>query len=68
MRLARSVLQNLEGTEIFGIIGFIIFFAFFIGVLLYVIRMKKNKVDEYSQLPLSRDEDDLESETENHQA
>jgi cbb3-type cytochrome oxidase subunit 3 len=66
MRLARSVLQNLEGVNIFGIIGFIIFFAFFIFVLTYVIRMKKNKVDEYSKLPLSRDEDDPESETENH--
>ena len=59
MRLARSVLQNLEGTDIFGIIGFIIFFIFFIGVLIYVLKLKKKKVEEYSKLPLSEDENDI---------
>lgn len=65
MRLARSVLENLEGTQIFGIIGFLIFFTFFIGVLIYVIKMRKNKVDEYSRLPLSGDEDNSAPASEN---
>jgi cbb3-type cytochrome oxidase subunit 3 len=56
MRLGRSVLQNLEGTDIFAIIGFIIFFTFFILVIIYVVRLKKTKVDEYSRLPLENDD------------
>jgi len=61
MSLVRSVIENLKGTEIFGIIGFFIFFTFFIGVVIYVVRMRKNKVDEYSRLPLIGDEDEIRS-------
>lgn len=61
MSLVRSVIENLKGTEIFGIIGFFIFFTFFIGVVIYVVRMRKNKVDEYSCLPLIGDENEIPS-------
>lgn len=61
MSLVRSVIENLKGTEIFGIIGFFIFFTFFIIVVIYVVRMRKNKVDEYSRLPLIGDEDEIPS-------
>jgi hypothetical protein len=56
MRLGRSVLQNLEGTDIFAIIGFIIFFTFFILVIIYVVKMKKAKVEEYGNMPLENDD------------
>lgn len=56
MRLGRSVLDNIAGLEIFAIIGLIIFFSFFIGLLIWVIRMKKKKAEEYSRLPLEEDE------------
>lgn len=63
MRLARSVLENIAGLEIFAIIGIIIFFTFFIFLVFWVIRMRKQKVEEYSRLPLASDEDDVYSET-----
>jgi cytochrome c oxidase cbb3-type subunit IV len=58
MRLGRSVLDNVAGLEIYAIIGIVIFFAFFIGLIIWVVSMKSKKVDEYSRLPLARDEDD----------
>ncbi|MBE0661802.1 MAG: CcoQ/FixQ family Cbb3-type cytochrome c oxidase assembly chaperone [Bacteroidales bacterium] len=58
MRLARSVLDDIAGLEIYAIIGILIFFTFFIFLVIWVIRMKKRKVEEYSRMPLESDEDD----------
>lgn len=58
MRIARSVLENVAGLEIFAIIGILIFFSFFVGLLIWVLRMKKSRVDEFSRLPLEEDADD----------
>ncbi len=57
MRLGRSVLDNIAGLEIYAIIGIVIFFTFFIGLIVWVVSMKSKKVDEYSRLPLASDED-----------
>lgn len=59
------MLDNVAGLEIYAIIGIIIFFTFFIALIVWVIRMKKGKVDEYSQLPLATDEDDATSTADN---
>jgi cytochrome c oxidase cbb3-type subunit IV len=64
MRLGRSVLDNIGGLDIFAIIGLIIFLSFFIALMIWVIRMKKKKVDEYSRLPLEDDETDPSSDSE----
>lgn len=56
MRLARSVLDNAEGLNIFAYIGMTIFVILFVLLIIYVIRMRKSKVDEYSRLPLEEDE------------
>lgn len=58
MRLGRSVLDNIAGLEIYAIIGIVIFFTFFIGLIVWVVSMRSKKVDEYSRLPLTSDEDD----------
>ena len=62
MRLGRSVLENIAGMEIFAIIGILIFFSFFIGLLIWVIRLKTNKVDEFSRMPLEQDDEEGETE------
>lgn len=62
MRLARSVLENATGNDIFAIIGILIFFSFFVGLIWWVIRMKAPKVKEYSRLPLDDGEEDTDSE------
>jgi cytochrome c oxidase cbb3-type subunit IV len=58
MRLARSVLDSITGLEIYAIIGILIFFTLFIIMIVWVIRMKKKKVEEFSRIPLKEDEDD----------
>jgi cytochrome c oxidase cbb3-type subunit IV len=63
MRLARSVLNEITGMEIFATIGILIFFTFFIVLIIWVVRMRKRKIEEYSRMPLANDEDDAFSET-----
>jgi cbb3-type cytochrome oxidase subunit 3 len=67
MRLGRSVLENIAGMEIFAIIGILIFFSFFIGLLIWVIRLKANKVDEFSRMPLEQDDEESEPELLNNE-
>lgn len=61
MGLGRSVLQSLEGTGIFAIIGIIIFFILFIILMIRIFKMKKETVDEYKNLPLEDDDETGES-------
>jgi cytochrome c oxidase cbb3-type subunit IV len=56
MRLARSVLDNATGLDIYAIIGLVIFFSFFIGLIFWVVNLKKSNVEDYSRLPLTEDE------------
>lgn len=45
-------LNSIEGVEIFPIISLILFFAFFIGMLFWVLRMDKKYITEMENLPL----------------
>jgi cbb3-type cytochrome oxidase subunit 3 len=56
MKLVRHYLESIEGVAIFQIIPLIIFFVFFIAVIWYVIKMKKEDVQRYSNIPLNNDE------------
>ena len=51
--------RNLFHVEIYALIGFIIFFTFFIFVSVQAFRMKKDEVNKLSSMPL----DDSELET-----
>ncbi|WP_395049547.1 CcoQ/FixQ family Cbb3-type cytochrome c oxidase assembly chaperone [Flavobacterium sp.] len=46
-------LETIEGIETYPIISLLIFFAFFIGLGLWVFSYKKDKIDEMSQIPLN---------------
>ncbi|OFX57915.1 MAG: hypothetical protein A2066_05785 [Bacteroidetes bacterium GWB2_41_8] len=47
-----DTLRNIFHVEIYALIGFIIFFTFFILVSINAFRMKKEEVDEISAMPL----------------
>ncbi|HCY43792.1 MAG TPA: CcoQ/FixQ family Cbb3-type cytochrome c oxidase assembly chaperone [Prolixibacteraceae bacterium] len=47
-----DTLRNIFHVEIYALIGFIIFFTFFILVSINAFRMKKEEVDEISNMPL----------------
>lgn len=48
----KETLQSVLHVEIYALIGFIIFFTFFIFVSIQAFRMKKEEVDQISNMPL----------------
>lgn len=51
-----DTLRNIFHVEIYALIGFIIFFTFFIFVTINAFRMKEEEVEEFSNLPLDDQE------------
>lgn len=48
----KETLRSIDGVSLFPVIAILIFVIFFLIVLYFVIRMDKNKVQEFSSLPL----------------
>ena len=48
----REVLRSIDGVEVFPIISLLIFFAFFVGVVVWSIRLDHQRVSEMAHLPL----------------
>lgn len=47
----KETLNSILNVEVYAIIGFFIFFSFFIFVSIHAFRMRKEEVDEFSNLP-----------------
>ena len=50
--MVEKVLNNIGGVGIFGVISICLFFAFFIGMLIWVARLKKTYLNSMRNLPL----------------
>ena len=48
-----NILEAMEGVDIYQLASLLIFVSFFLGVLVYVVRLKKEDADRMSQLPLN---------------
>jgi len=48
----KDILNSISGVELYPIIALIIFFTFFTTMVIWVIKMDKNKVKKMSHLPL----------------
>jgi len=59
LKFIKGYVSSIDGIEIYPIISFIIFFAFFIGVTFFVITAKKNYIEELSNLPFDDGEADI---------
>jgi len=46
-------LESIEGIVSYPLTSMLLFIPFFIGVVIYTIRMKKEDADKMSQLPLN---------------
>ena len=46
-------METIDGIEIFPLISFVIFFLFFIGLIIYAMRLSKASIEEMSSIPLS---------------
>lgn len=56
LKFIKHHMETIAGIEIYPLISFIIFFTFFIGLLVWVIAMKKSYVAELEQIPLTENE------------
>ena len=67
--MIKNVVEHIGGVGLYGIISVSLFFAFFIGMLIWALRLKKNYLNSMRQLPLdggevapeNRNEDNLKS-------
>ncbi len=48
----KNVLQNIDNIAIWPVISFVIFFAFFAGLLLYVLLVDKKFINHMKSMPL----------------
>jgi cytochrome c oxidase cbb3-type subunit IV len=62
----REHLQSADNLAIYPIISLIIFFLFFMGLLYYVKKLDKNRVNEISKIPLDSGDDNLEPASPTH--
>jgi len=49
-------LTSIDGVEIFPIISLVIFFAFFVGMIIYIAKIDKKTVDEIKNIPLEEED------------
>ena len=54
--MIRNVLEQIGGVGVYGAISLALFFAFFAGMLVWVLRMRKPYISEMSALPLQTDD------------
>ena len=45
-------METIAGVAIYPIVSLLIFFFFFVGLAVWVLYYKKEKIDELSQIPL----------------
>ena len=58
--MRRDVIETIQGIEIYPLISLVIFVAFFIGLIYYVVRLRKSDIDRWKEMPLDDDEPDNE--------
>jgi len=62
--MIRDALSHLGGVGIYGVISICLFFAVFLGLLIWAFRLKQPWLNAMSRLPLDPDDNDDDSTTE----
>ena len=58
LKYIKGNLESIDGIEIYPIISFLIFFTFFVGLSIYVFKMKKERINDLKNIPLE-DENEM---------
>jgi hypothetical protein len=53
--MIRQTLETISGVSVYPLISFSIFFIFFMGLIIYVISIRKKYIEEVSHLPLEEE-------------
>lgn len=64
--MIRNVLEHIGGIERYGVISILLFFACFIGVLVWVILLKKPYLNRMAAKPLEPDSPEPSTEEHRH--
>jgi hypothetical protein len=51
--MIKEILRSIEGVEIYPIISLLIFFAFFIVMAIWLIKMDKNRITKMKNIPFN---------------
>ncbi|HPQ07978.1 MAG TPA: CcoQ/FixQ family Cbb3-type cytochrome c oxidase assembly chaperone [Bacteroidia bacterium] len=51
LRFVKHHLENILGIEIYPLISFVIFFLFFIGVLIWLLKVDKKHIQKLKNIP-----------------
>lgn len=51
----KDILQSIDGIEFYAIGAMVLFILFFIGMIIWVVRVDKNYIKKMSELPLKED-------------
>lgn len=54
--MIRNIVSHIGGIEAYGLVSIAIFFAFFLGMLVWAFRLNRRHLDRMSRLPLEDDE------------
>lgn len=57
--MIKNLIESIEGVEVFGIIGLVIFFSFFVVMTIWLIKVDKNYINKMKHLPLQPDYDEI---------
>lgn len=60
LKFVKHHMETIAGIEIFPLISLIIFFAFFVGLFIYIARADKEQINEISRIPLDSNADNHE--------
>ncbi|MDP6922122.1 MAG: CcoQ/FixQ family Cbb3-type cytochrome c oxidase assembly chaperone [Lutibacter sp.] len=55
LKFIKHNMAGIDGVEIYPIISMLLFFMVFVGMLVFVMKLPKRKIEEVSQLPLDND-------------
>ena len=55
MKFVKNYLETITGIEIYPLLSLCIFFAFFVLLIVYVVRMNKKHIEVMEHLPLQED-------------
>ena len=55
LKYIKGHMTSIDGIEIYPIISLVIFTAFFVGVIIYLVKADKKKINELKQMPLDED-------------
>lgn len=57
LKFVKHHMETIAGIEIFPLISLVIFFLFFVGLIIYIIRVDKKSIHEISRIPLDSNAD-----------